>query len=106
MESSTSKNQKCIINRPYIPTKIVDEVNVKKEEEEFNRKDNRLYTLNLSAMNLLYNTLNGNEFNRIMTCATMNDDKSISSILTALGKIYSNIEIERKILNSLPKRWE
>ncbi|KAG2694189.1 hypothetical protein I3760_08G129800, partial [Carya illinoinensis] len=105
---------KCIINRPYIPTKIVDEVNVKKEEEEFNRKDNRLYTLNLSAMNLLYNTLNGNEFNRIMTCATiheyemfkMNDDKSISSILTALGKIYSNIEIERKILNSLPKRWE
>ena len=62
--------QKCIINGPYIPTKVVDGVKVKKEEEEFDREDDRLYTLNLTAMNLLFNALNGNEFNRIMTCAT------------------------------------
>ncbi|XP_042972660.1 uncharacterized protein LOC122304450, partial [Carya illinoinensis] len=141
---------KCIVNGPYIPTKVVGGVKVKKEEEEFDREDDRLYTLNLTAMNLLYNALNGNEFNRIMNCATakeiwdnlevtyegtsqvkeskiyiltheyemfkMNDDESISSMhtrftniinsLTALGKVYSKVEIVRKILNSLPKRWE
>ncbi|KAG2727786.1 hypothetical protein I3760_01G174400 [Carya illinoinensis] len=119
---------KCIVNGPYIPTKVVDGVKVKKEEEEFDCEDDRLYTLNLTAMNLLFNALNGNKFNRIMTCATakeiwdnlevtyegtsqvkeskiyiltheyemfkMNDDESIS------------MEIVRKILNSLPKRWE
>lgn len=46
----------------------------------------------------------------------MNDDESIASMytrftniinsLTALGKVYSSLEIVRKILNSLPKRWE
>ncbi|XP_042983398.1 uncharacterized protein LOC122312814, partial [Carya illinoinensis] len=141
---------KCIVNGPYIPTKVVGGVKVKKEEEEFDREDDRLYTLNLTAMNLLYNALNGNEFNRIMNCATakeiwdnlevtyegtsqvkeskiyiltheyemfkMNDDESISSMhtrftniinsLTALDKVYSKVEIVRKILNSLPKRWE
>ncbi|KAG6646230.1 hypothetical protein CIPAW_08G179300 [Carya illinoinensis] len=61
---------KCIVNGPYIPTKVVDGVKVKKEEEEFDREDDRLYTLNLTAMNLLYNALNGNEFNRIINCAT------------------------------------
>ncbi|KAG2666401.1 hypothetical protein I3760_15G058700 [Carya illinoinensis] len=61
---------KCIVNGPYIPTKVVGGVKVKKEEEEFDREDDRLYTLNLTAMNLLYNALNGNEFNRIMNCAT------------------------------------
>ncbi|KAG2721558.1 hypothetical protein I3760_02G087600, partial [Carya illinoinensis] len=105
---------KCIVNGPYIPTKVIDGVKVKKEEEEFDREDDRLYTLNLTVMNLLFNALNGNEFNRIMTCATaheyemfkMNDDESISNSLTALGKIYSKVEIVRKILNSLPKCWE
>ncbi|KAF5462365.1 hypothetical protein F2P56_018382 [Juglans regia] len=46
----------------------------------------------------------------------MNDDESLSSMYTrfsnvinkliALGKVYSNVEIVRKILNSLLKRWE
>ncbi|KAG6662692.1 hypothetical protein CIPAW_03G261000 [Carya illinoinensis] len=61
---------KCIVNGPYIPTKVVGGVKVKKEEEEFDREDDRLYTLNLTAMNLLYNALNGNEFNKIMNCTT------------------------------------
>ncbi|KAG2669880.1 hypothetical protein I3760_14G056800 [Carya illinoinensis] len=141
---------KCIVNRSYIPTKVVDGVKVKKEEEEFDSEDDRLYILNLTVMNLLFNALNGNEFNRIITCATakeiwnnlevtyegisqvkeskiyiltheyemfkINDDESISSMhtrftniinsLTAFGKIYSKVEIVRKILNFLPKCWE
>ncbi|KAG2689250.1 hypothetical protein I3760_09G131500, partial [Carya illinoinensis] len=105
---------KCIVNGPYIPTKVVDGVKVKKEEEKFDREDDRLYTLNLTVKNLLYNVFNGNEFNRIITCTIVkeyemfkiNDDESIYSILTALGKVYSKVEIVRKILNSLPKRCE
>ncbi|KAG2664327.1 hypothetical protein I3760_16G077100 [Carya illinoinensis] len=119
---------KCIVNGSYIPTKVVDGVKVKNEEEEFDREDDRLYTLNLTAMNLLYNTLNGNEFNRIMNCATAKeiwDNLEVTyegtlqvkeskiyiltheyEILTVLGKVYSKVEIVRKILNSLPKRWK
>ncbi|KAG2725726.1 hypothetical protein I3760_01G079900 [Carya illinoinensis] len=51
---------KCIVNGPYIPTKVVDGVKVKKEEQD----------------------------------------------LTTIGKVYSKVEIVRKILKSLPKRWE
>ncbi|KAG2664326.1 hypothetical protein I3760_16G077100, partial [Carya illinoinensis] len=105
---------KCIVNGSYIPTKVVDGVKVKNEEEEFDREDDRLYTLNLTAMNLLYNTLNGNEFNRIMNCATAKEIwdnletryTNIINSLTVLGKVYSKVEIVRKILNSLPKRWK
>ncbi|KAG6668099.1 hypothetical protein CIPAW_01G148100 [Carya illinoinensis] len=77
---------KCIVNVPYIPTKVVDGVKVKKEEEEFDREDDRLYTLNLTVINLLYNALNGNEFNRIMNCATAKEiwDNLKESKVTAI----------------------
>ncbi|KAG2665985.1 hypothetical protein I3760_15G034000 [Carya illinoinensis] len=104
---------KCIVNGPYIPTKVVDGVKVKKEEEEFDREDDRLYTLNLTAMNLLFNAFNGNEFNRIMTCATAKeiwDNLEVTyegtSQLDSSWQSLFKVEIVRKILNSLPKRWE
>ena len=41
---------KCIVNGPYIPTKVVGGVKVKKEEEEFDREDDRFYILNLTVI--------------------------------------------------------
>ncbi|KAG2712971.1 hypothetical protein I3760_04G151700 [Carya illinoinensis] len=113
LQAQSREIWKYIINGPYIPTKVVDGIKIKKEEEEFDYEDNRLYTLNLTTMNLLYNAFNRNEFNRIMTCVTakeIRDNLEVTyeriSQLIAFSKIYSKVEIVRKILNSLPKRWE
>jgi hypothetical protein len=59
---------KIIRDDPYIPTKIVNETKVSKDEEEWDERDSRLIQLNAKAINMLYCALDANEFNRISAC--------------------------------------
>ena len=121
-----------------------------KPEDEWDESDTRMAQINVKATNMLYCTLDANEFNRISTYKTakeiwdklivthegteqvkesrvsllvhnyelfkMKPDETIPQMftrftdiingLTSLGKIYTNAEIVRKVLRSLPKSWE
>jgi hypothetical protein len=59
---------KIIRDGSYIPTKIVNETKVSKDEEECDERDSRLIQLNAKAINMLYCALDANEFNRISAC--------------------------------------
>ena len=59
-----------IVNGPHTPTKIIDGEESTKSEREWDEVDKKLAQLNAKAMNVLYCSLDANEFNRISTCAS------------------------------------
>ena len=139
-----------IINGPSTPTHTVDGTIVPKPERDWNDNDRRMAQLNAKAINILYCSLDSNEFNRISTCNsakeiwdrlevthegtnqvkeskinilvhkyelfTMEQTETITCMFTrftdivnglkSLGKTYSNADLVRKILRSLPRSWE
>jgi hypothetical protein len=45
---------KIIVNGPYVPTKIVEEQKIPKQENEWDENDVKLIELNYKVMNYLY----------------------------------------------------
>ncbi|XP_038988317.1 uncharacterized protein LOC103698532 isoform X2 [Phoenix dactylifera] len=139
-----------IINGPYIPTHIVDNIAIPKLEKDWDNNDKKRVQLNAKAMNVLYCALDTNEFNRISTYISakeiwdrlevthedtnqvkefkinmlvhkyelfkMEPSETITCMFTrftdiinglkSLGKTYSNSDLVRKVLRSLPCTWE
>ena len=58
----------AIINRPHTLTIVVDGISFPKPKKDWNEEDKRLVQLKVKAMNILYYTLDTNEFNQIFTC--------------------------------------
>ncbi|GKV17229.1 hypothetical protein SLEP1_g27762 [Rubroshorea leprosula] len=109
----------------YVPMKVVGENEVPKEEVEWNDEDLEKIKFNNKAINMLQCALNPMEVNRVFGCDTakeiwdmfeMKQNESIKEMYTrfndivtnlkALGKVYPNQALVRKILRSLPKVWE
>uniref|UniRef100_A0A2N9FGB8 CCHC-type domain-containing protein n=1 Tax=Fagus sylvatica TaxID=28930 RepID=A0A2N9FGB8_FAGSY len=102
---------RIIANGPHIPTKTVEGATLVKLESEWNETDVKLIELNCKAMSTLYCALDPIEYNRVSGCDSAKEiwDKlevTYEGTNQALGKIYTNQENVRKILRSLPKRWE
>ncbi|XP_022774080.1 uncharacterized protein LOC111316374 [Durio zibethinus] len=95
---------------------MVDGREIIKQESKWDVNDIKMVQLNTKAMYTLFYALGPNKYNRVSLCENMKLDETISEILNyftniinglkALGKTYSNVEIVKKILNSLPKSWE
>ena len=59
--------QSIIVNRLYTPIKLIDSAKSTKFEKEWDKTNKKLTQLNTKAMNILYCTLDVNEFNYIST---------------------------------------
>ncbi|XP_038895919.1 uncharacterized protein LOC120084093 [Benincasa hispida] len=57
-----------VFNGPLIPTKIVDNKDIPKEEKKINDEDKKKFSINAKAMNCLFCVLCPNEFNQISAC--------------------------------------
>ena len=57
-----------IVNRPYTPTKIINDVESTKSERKWDEINKKIAQFNAKAMNILYYALDTNEFNHISTC--------------------------------------
>ena len=57
-----------IVNGPHTRTKIIDGVGSTKSKNEWDEVDKKMAQLNGKAMNILYYSLDANEFNHISTC--------------------------------------
>ena len=57
-------------NGPYIPIKIVNNIEVPKIEEEFDEHHKKKCSFNASAINVLYCALSNDEFNRVCMCSS------------------------------------
>ena len=53
---------------PHVPTKIVEEQERLKQENEWDENDVKLIELNYKAMNCLYYAFNSREFDEILSC--------------------------------------
>jgi hypothetical protein len=135
---------------PYVPMKMVDDVQIPKLDNEFNEEESKKMTLNYRAMNIVSCALNPDEYNRVRGSKSahkmwktlevthegtnqvkesklnilvreyelfsMKPNETINEMntrftnfvngLRSYGKEYSMGEMNRKILNSLPKSWE
>ena len=56
-----------LVNGPHISTKLIDGVSLLKLEGEWDEIDKKIVQLNAKVMNILYCTLDANEFNHIFT---------------------------------------
>ncbi|KAL5562884.1 hypothetical protein UlMin_032631 [Ulmus minor] len=83
---------------PYIPMNKVEGSSVEKSKSEWNDTDKKQISINAKAMNILFCALSMEEFNRIRSCKTAKD------IWNTLE--YTTSEMVRKLLRSLPKKWE
>ena len=59
-----------VSNGPYIPIKIVNNIEVPKLENKFDEHDMKKCSLNASAINCLYCALSNDEFNRVCMCSS------------------------------------
>jgi hypothetical protein len=59
---------KIIVNGPHVPTKIVEEQEIPKQETEWDENDVKLIELNYKAMNCLYCAFDLKEFDEISSC--------------------------------------
>jgi hypothetical protein len=59
---------KIIVNGPHVPTKIVEEQEIPKQETEWDENDVKLIELNYKAMNCLYCAFDSKEFDEISSC--------------------------------------
>ena len=150
IQANSYEEWNIISKGPKIPSKLVENRRVPKEENEYDENDFKMVQLNAKAKHTLYCALHPSEFNRISSCDTakqiwdklevthegtnqvkesrinmlvhdyemfnMEIDESIPSMFTrftniinalkSLGKSYTNGEMVRKILRSLPKGWQ
>ena len=59
-----------IVNGPHIPTHTINNLVTLKPERDWDENDKKLAQLNAKGMNILYCSLDANEFNRISVCAS------------------------------------
>ncbi|GKV11553.1 hypothetical protein SLEP1_g22801 [Rubroshorea leprosula] len=108
------------MNGPYMPMKVVGEIEVPKEEIEWNDENLDRTKINNKASNMLQSVVNPTKFKRTFGCDTtkeigtcwiqhMKGQIKFNNIVTnlkALGKVYPTKESVRKIFKSLPKSCE
>jgi hypothetical protein len=82
---------KIIVNGPHVPTKIVEEQEIPKQETEWDEKDVKLIELNYKAMNCLYCAFDSKEFDEISSC------NSAKEIWERLEATYEEASQESKI---------
>jgi hypothetical protein len=80
---------KIIVNGPHVPTKIVEEQDIPKQENEWDENDVKFIELNYKAMNCLYCAFNSKEFDEISSC---NSAKEIWEKLEATYEEVSQVE--------------
>ena len=59
--------QSILVNGPHTPTKLMDGLESTKFKKEWDEIDKKMAQLNAKIMNVLYCTLDANEFNHILT---------------------------------------
>jgi hypothetical protein len=82
---------KIIVNGPHVPTKIVEEQEIPKQETEWDENDVKLIELNYKAMNCLYCAFDSKEFDEISSC------NSAKEIWERLEATYEEASQESKI---------
>jgi hypothetical protein len=82
---------KIIINGPHVPTKIVEEQEIPKQETEWDENDVKLIELNYKAMNYLYCAFDLKEFDEISSC------NSAKEIWERLEATYEEASQESKM---------
>jgi hypothetical protein len=82
---------KIIVNGPHVPTKIVEEQEIPKQETEWNENDVKLIELNYKAMNCLYCAFDSKEFDEISSC------NSAKEIWERLEATYEEASQESKM---------
>ncbi len=80
---------KVIVNGPHVPTKIVEEQEIPKLENEWDENSVKLIELDYKAINCLCCALDPNEFDRISSC---NSAKEIWYKLEATYEGSSQVE--------------
>ncbi|VFQ91217.1 unnamed protein product, partial [Cuscuta campestris] len=105
-----------IKNGKEIPMKKVGETTVPKTEDEFDAEDIKKIENYAKAINMLYCTVNTDDYRKISCCTTAKEmwDKlevtyegtdQIINDLHALKKTYTNKDLVRKILRRLTPEW-
>jgi hypothetical protein len=82
---------KIIVNGPHVPTKIVEEQEIPKQETEWDENDVKLVELNYKAMNCLYCAFDSKEFDEISSC------NSAKEIWERLEATYEEASQESKM---------
>jgi hypothetical protein len=82
---------KIIVNGPHVPTKIVEEQEIPKQEIEWDENDVKLIELNYKAMNCLYCAFDSKEFDEISSC------NSAKEIWERLETTYEEASQESKM---------
>jgi hypothetical protein len=82
---------KIIVNGPHVPTKIVEEQEIPKQETEWDENDVKLIELNYKAMNCLYCAFDSKEFDEILSC------NSAKEIWERLEATYEKASQESKM---------
>jgi hypothetical protein len=82
---------KIIVNGPHVPTKIVEEQDIPKQETEWDENDVKLIELNYKAMNCLYCAFDSKEFDEISSC------NSAKEIWERLEATYEEASQESKM---------
>jgi hypothetical protein len=82
---------KIIVNSPHVPTKIVEEQEIPKQETEWDENDVKLIELNYKAMNCLYCAFDSKEFDEISSC------NSAKEIWERLEATYEEASQESKM---------
>jgi hypothetical protein len=82
---------KIIVNGPHVPTKIVEEQEIPKQETEWDENDVKLIELNYKAMNCLYCAFDSKEFDEISSC------NSAKEIWKRLEATYEEASQESKM---------
>ncbi|GAV85177.1 UBN2 domain-containing protein, partial [Cephalotus follicularis] len=119
---------------PRLVSKVVNGECVSKPRDEYSVLDRKKLQMNAKAIHMIFCVLSPNEYNKVTYEGTnqvkeskismlvheyemfkMHDDETITSMFTrfanitntlkSLGKSYSNIEMMRKDLRSLPIAW-
>jgi hypothetical protein len=80
---------KIIVNGPHVPTKIVEEQEIPKQENEWDENDVKLIELNYKVMNCLYCAFDSKEFDEISSC---NSAKEIWERLEVTYEEASQVE--------------
>ena len=90
-----------IVNRPHIPTHIINDIITLKCERDWDDNDKKVAQLNAKVINVLYYALGINEFNRIFTCS------SVKEIWHKLEVTHEGtIQVKESKINMLVHKYE
>ncbi|XP_057999301.1 uncharacterized protein LOC131178357 [Hevea brasiliensis] len=94
-------------NGPFTPTKVVKGVHVAKPNGEWSEQEKKKVALNDKAIHVLFCTLSRSECNKLDETISQMYDRFVEIIgrIKSLGKTFTNKELIKKILRSLPKEW-